>query len=193
MPKTLTTSGYTVIKRTFEMNPIQALAGGLAFGRAFSFSLGLLPTITDFTNLFDFYKILKIVVRFEPTWSEVSLDTEPTAANLINNNKHYRVAHDFNDDSPPSTEAELFQYSNCKSYPANCPFEVVLYPKVAQPVYSGVLAGYQAASPTWCDTAYINVVHYGLKMWVPQFGNFAAGALICRVIPTFHVALKNPK
>lgn len=193
VPKTLTTSGYTVIKRTFEFPPVLSVGGGIPFGKAFSFALGNLPNYTDFTNLFDFYKILKIVVRFEPTFTDVNLSSEIAAPGLLNNVKHYRVVHDFNDDTPPASETELFQYSNLKSHAANCPFEVVLYPKVAQPVYSGVLAGYQAAPPSWCDSAYVNVVHYGLKMWVPGMGNIAQGALMCRVIPTFYVALKNPK
>lgn len=183
----------TVLKRTFE-GPV-ITGANMGAGTGLSFQLASLPSVTDITNLYDHYKLKLIVVRFEPTFSQEVIQSESAAINLAANLKHYRVAHDYNDASNPASESVLFEYSNMKSYPCHRPFKVLLYPKVAEPVFGAGInpAAYQARRSGWIDTAYTNVLHYGLKIWVPVFGNVAAGAYICRTIVTYYIACKNAK
>lgn len=183
----------TLIKRTFEGPVIQSISSGAAYGVGFSFNLNQLPAVTDITNLYDAYKIKLIVMRVEPTFSDVNVPENTNPASFAVNLKQYRIVHDYNDATGPAAESDLFQYSNMKSYPCNRPFKILLYPKVAEPVFGGLLAQYQARKSGWIDTNSANVQHYGLKMWVPSFGNVNTGAYLARTIITMYVACKNNK
>lgn len=134
--------------------------------RAWSFSLDQLPNFTEFTNLFDSYRIDKIVMRFIAVHAQqVSAEVNNAAAVTVTQPRVYTVI-DYDDDAVPTSITELTQYSNCKIRQAGKSFKVILQPKVAVQVYrSAVTTAYAAPDKgTKLDCAYADVPHFGVKL-----------------------------
>ena len=91
-------------RRTFKASNISSTTTGVLGG--YSFSLDQLPNYTEFTNLFDQYRINKIVVKFIPNHnsSDVSASTQ-----VISN---FNSVIDPTDATAPATGAELYEYQN---------------------------------------------------------------------------------
>ena len=96
-----------VVEGTFDIstdgiNP--TLAG-------YAFQLNNLPGYSDFTNLFDMYRIDKIHVRFTPEYTEL------TDAALVSNavNEYFNSAVDLTDFSSPASVNDVLQYQSLKS------------------------------------------------------------------------------
>lgn len=133
--------------------------------RAWSFSLDQLPSYTEFTNLFDSYKIDKIVMRFIAVHTQqVSAEVSNAAVPAVTQPRVYTVI-DYDDDSTPTAITELTQYSNCRIRQAGRSFKIILRPKVAVQVYrSAVTTAYAAPDKTTkLDCAYADVPHFGVK------------------------------
>jgi hypothetical protein len=78
---------------------------------AFLFRLSDLPNSTDFTNLFDMYRLTKIQVEWTPEYTELT-DAAPIS-NAIN--VHMYSAVDISDANAPISVNEVLQYQNVKS------------------------------------------------------------------------------
>lgn len=77
----------------------------------FFFSLDQVPDYTDFTNLFDLYRIAKIEVEWLPEYTEL------TDAALISNavNVRFNSTIDLSNSTAPSTVNEILQFEQLKS------------------------------------------------------------------------------
>jgi hypothetical protein len=75
------------------------------------FSLDSLPDYTDYTNLFQSYRITKIKINWKPEYTEL------TDAALVSNavNVNFNSAVDQTNNSAPGSVNELIQYQSCKS------------------------------------------------------------------------------
>lgn len=78
---------------------------------AIIFSLDALPSYTDFTNLFDMYRIGRISIQYNPEYTEL------TDAALVSNavNVFFNSVIDLNDPSTPTTVDEILQYQQLSS------------------------------------------------------------------------------
>lgn len=78
---------------------------------AIIFKLNQLPNYSDFTNLFDMYRIARINVCYNPEYTEL------TDAAFVSNgvNVFFNSAIDLNDASPPSTVDQILQYQQLSS------------------------------------------------------------------------------
>ena len=78
---------------------------------AFDFRLNSLPNYTDFTNLFDMYRITKVEVEWLPEYTEL------TDASALSNsvNVRFNSAVDIADGSAPTSVSEVLEYGNVKS------------------------------------------------------------------------------
>lgn len=152
------TSGNFTINGNAAFAPYQA---------ANVFTLADLPNVSDFTNLFDHYRINKVVMRF---W--LRIDPGAQAAATASYPKHYSVI-DY-DDTTLLTQAEMRQHANCRirvMYP-NRPVTIVFTPATLGLTYlSAVGSTFSPQWKKWVDMANTAVPHYGLKWNVDDLTN----------------------
>lgn len=154
------------------------------------FFLSQLPNYTEFTNLYNEYKIARVKVKFI-----YSANNQPvtTLANITALPTIY-TAVDTNDSVAPTAVSDLLQYKTFKAHRADKPFSVYFKPNYAVAAYSGAFTSY-AASAGWIDTSSVNVKHYGLK-WIidPMFystGTNVTGRL--QTILTYYIKCRGVK
>jgi len=159
----------------------------------YSFKLDNVVNPTDFTNLYDSYKINKITLYLER-----QLNSTGTVAVANPTNKRLRVVHDYNDNNILANEDQYLEYSNCKSYSAigNRPIVITLYPKINNGVLNaggGVNAFTSMASnKVWLNVDDDEVPHFGIKIFVP--GVIASDNTRLFVVRAkYHISLKNSK
>lgn len=134
---------------------------------AYQFTANTLPEFPNFIELYDQYKIAKIVLSFEPKYSGTN------TSGIAPIQKWMRIVHDYDDANPLATEDQYLDYSNCKSRlcTQGRVIRMVLYPKVLKPAY--ILGGSFQTQPSksgWLDTDSYTVPHLGLKVFVPDLG-----------------------
>lgn len=159
-----TTSQYYFVSNASATGPVF---------KAWSFSLDQVPNYTEFTNLFDSYKIDKIVMRFMPVHAQnISMTQNQSGATATISHPRVYTVLDYDDDSVPTSVGELTQYSGCKVRLAGKQFKLIFRPKVAMQVYrSAVTTAY--ANPdkqVKLDCAYADVPHFGVKLAMTDSG-----------------------
>lgn len=128
---------------------------------AFAFSLASLPDPTEFTNLFDTYRISKVKLDFYPLFIDTSA-TVPYPPMI--------TAIDY-DDSVATAYAVLQEYDTSVVSQTGTYFQRVLTPRVALAAYGGAFTQFaQAKAEQWLDCASPGVTHYGLKYALPITG-----------------------
>lgn len=144
-------------KRTFTLGQISSSSAGPQFF-GYSFRLDQLPNYTEFTNLFDQYRINKIVMKFVPNHN--SSDVGVTAMNIPN----FHTLLDYNDATAPASLNSMYEYANWRMSRGTS-----LHTRVFRPAtidYVNATAGANAGNPSWkqwLSTASPSIEHYGLK------------------------------
>lgn len=173
--------GVMVMKRTFDWGTFNSdISGNVAY--AATFSLNQLPNVSDITNLFDNYKILKVTVKMYP------LNPNVSSSNI------YRLmtAVDYNDANTP-TAVSIREHGNMRShllYNGRGYVQRTFRPHVLDTIYNTSIAdGFGTDKPApWIGTAYPGVPHYGFKI----HGNgFPASTSIFRADVTVTLAVKD--
>lgn len=164
---------------------------GIDQNLAYSFKLDNVVNPSDFTNLYDMYKINKVVLYLEPTSNQTN------APNAAPTNVSIRVVHDYNDANPLTQEDDYLEYSNCKSYRPirSGAIRITLYPKINNTVENagGTNAFTSFASnKVWLNIADDEVPHFGIKMFIPA-NITTVNSTIFKVRAKFHLSFKNSK
>lgn len=153
----------------------------------YQFNLDQLSDETDFQNLYDAYKISKIILTLEPLFSGTN------ANNVAPFQKWMRIVHDYDDVTPLTQEDQYLAYGGCKSKLVTSPrvINIPLYPKIQQVVQASttVLAPMKSG---WLPTQHDTVLHLGLKIFLPTTG-LAVNTGLFNVRATFIVKCKNTK
>jgi len=124
-------------------------------GRGISFSLADLPNASEFTTLFDQYKIDKIEVLMIPSV------TQSTAASPMSGLTVTEV--DYDDANTPASLDEMYQSENHQLHTPTSSIARSFVPSIAIAAYSGAFTSY-AQKTGWIDCASSNVAHYGFKI-----------------------------
>lgn len=162
---------YSYVRKTYTEN---VLTTGAAQGGAFSFSLNDLPNVTEFTTLYDRYKIKKIVLKLIPKVSQTVTQSPGSMSIVANSRGHLFSAIDYDDVAVPPAVDTLLQYPNCKRTPTDRIHTRIIYPCIRSVLYnvadSSSLGFSTAFSPQrrWIDCTMPKVQHYGLKWWLTQ-------------------------
>lgn len=155
------------------------------------FSLDQLPGYTEFTNLFDFYKIKAIKLSFIPT-SNVTLQTgnsSTTVANSIYNNRIFTVI-DYNDAGIPTSVNELREYSNCKWSPNNKIHKRYIVPNpLADATDDSTIS---LMNKPWVPSTNYAMDYYAIK-WAIENTAAGVGVELYKMEAKFYIACKSPK
>lgn len=139
--------------------------GGVAL-RCYTFNLGLLPTVADFTTLFDRYMITYIKL-----WCYLKVtpdaNTTPSAASY----PRLYWATDFDDSSDPASLDELFQYQKVRSrmLSPSKPVIIKFRPACLTQIFNNLTSSQSPKWRQWIDMAQTGVPHYGIKLGVENW------------------------
>lgn len=153
-----------------------------------TFQLADLPGNADFTNLFDYYKITGVKLKFQ-------LSLDPSAAtyqNSLRPRMFYCVDND--DAANPFDTDELRQRGKTREWllNPNKPLSIFLRPKYLNLVsYQTIQNGYQIAAQKWLDLGIPAVPHYGLKYVIENLNNEIGQTVL--VDATYYLAFKGTR
>lgn len=151
--------------------------GTETFG-TFTFTLQDVPGYTEFTNLYDSYKIVAVKIMFLPIY-----DNTNSGINYSIFYERMMSVIDFNDNTTPSSLSELREYRNCKVTPNNKIHKRYFYPKM-------LLDGIATVSP-WLETSTTSTNYYGIKYgWEQATGETASR---WRVECVYYMKFKSSK
>jgi len=142
-------------RRTFTAGTLQANTGDTLY--AYNFQLSSLPNSSEYTNLYDQYRVLEIVLSFMPY---NSMGTGANSPGLVG---HWI---DYDDSNLPANLQEGQQYDTYQRNPCTDEFVRVIKPKSAVASYSGAFTSYDSVYGKWHDTNSPNIQHYGLKLCI---------------------------
>lgn len=160
----------------------------------YQFKLDQVSGISDFTNLYDGYKINKVQLFLEPL-----IDNSSANTNAPSLSKKIRVVHDYNDAFPLTDEDEYLQYGNCKSYfPwSKRGIRITLYPKLNNVIenVSGAATGYTSMNSNrqFLNIATDEVPHFGIKIMIPSMLSAPAETELFRVRAKFWLSMRGTK
>lgn len=142
----------------------------------FNFSLDVLPDYTDFTNLFDMFRITKVEIEWLPEYTEL------TDAALISNavNIRFNSAIDLTNSTAPSTVNEILQFEQLKSTSITKP-----HSRSWQPTF--LMSGLVPCK-CWLPCAGASSqAHLGIKVAIPPSGV----AMVFRSKVKLHIECAN--
>jgi len=187
-------------KRTCKLDNVSAsiTAGGVASGisLAYQFTLDSLPNHTEFTNLYDLYKINGIKLSFVPTASEY-INSTTSSVVAQNGFQRFNSVIDYDDTSVPVNENELLQYATLKTTPGTRTHSRYFKPRILQTVEEivGATLGSSSSAPKWISTLSPSVEHMGVKIFVPPpvSGSGIGAAITYTVYATYYLQCRNTK
>jgi hypothetical protein len=170
-----------VVTRMFDQGTLSSSNIADSFAQ-FTVGLSSLPNPSEFSTLFDQYRISRVEYAFWPLQTEAVNSTTAATPGII-------TVVDYDDSNLLATIAAALQYPNAKWHSAYKPFTLSFKPHIALAAYSGaVFTSFANTKDQWIDVASAGVVHYGLKIAVPQSTGIIQS---WRVIGKALVELKN--
>lgn len=189
-----------VFKRTIKISDItasynSATSSGVNISGAYVLSLDSLPNYTEFTNLYDQYKINGIKISFVPSTNSY-ITSGVSGVTAPNGFSRFSSALDFDDSTTPATENVLLQYGSLRTTPGWKTHSRYFKPKIREAAVvdttTGALTAATVRSNVWLDCDRPDVEHYGLKVFCPMPVNTTVSASITySVYVTMYMAFKN--
>lgn len=189
------------VKRTFWLeNWSLSTVATSNFWRYYTFTLAQLPSYTEFTNIFDTFKLRGVKVTFRPRYDSFSGEntTDTTLPGITNQAGNY--VHVIND--PYSTVTPSGTYTttnlnsflengNVKTHNGNRPFSFYVRPCVDSYV-SGSSTASRKRSP-WMQTNNAPQVHNGAHIFLQDINMTGTSGNSYDVFYTFYLSFKNLK
>lgn len=165
-----------------------SMTNTIQWGNAYQFKLGSVIDSSDFTTLYDKYKILMVKLKILYQADSAS----PGATSVL---PIFNYCTDFDDAVAPTSLNIVNTKQKARSVilSANKPITITLRPKVAVPVYQGVLTAYSVSKAPYVDCVYPDVLHYGVKSWINNFHTPSGANNQITVQPTYYLALRDPQ
>lgn len=155
------------------------------------YSLATLPSYTEFTDLFDQYRI--VWVKWKIFWNHPT-DMMNFAGAQTTGVPILYTMKDTNDGSVPVSVAAMSQNETFQSYLMTRPITVSFRPKCAQAVYSGAFTSYAEQGMPWVDSNSPSVQYYGIKWAVdPNGANLNATAGTITIVSDVWVECRDVK
>lgn len=149
----------TIYLTNYEPATTQPYTAGLEF------QLASVLNYTEFTSLFQEYRINCVVVKFTPTWDTNDIGNQTIATPVRMPVIGWAI--DYNDAATPSSIDTISEFANYKETMFNKPIKIKIWPAVAPTLYANnLLVGYGVKRRQWIRSANSDVKHYGLKFMV---------------------------
>lgn len=165
--------------------PLIAANNNVPFANSLYFQLVDVAAHTDFTTLFDMYKIKAVKVTFTP---QMTQNVSTTTFNNPYASARFYSAIDYNDSTVISSADEIREYKSCK-------WTSILKPHVRyikRPQIQDRGGTYSAGSP-WINCTAPTQAYYGLKIFLESTDATNTADLIFSTQIKFYLAFKNVK
>lgn len=151
--------------------------------QAFNFSLNDLPNYTEFTALYDMYKINAIKITFIP-----QQDTNVSLSSVNNpfGNARFFSAIDYNDSTSPASVDELREYHTCK-------FTRLLKTHKRYIHKPKILDSSSYTLSPWIATSAPSTNYFGLKVAVEPMSSTVATTMNYSIEAKYYMTFKNVK
>lgn len=175
------------------------------FGGSMRFRLGDLPGLSDFTNLFDYYRIEQVDVEISCLKNSAAGTSQPSGyQNGDNVMPTIMYAPDFDDDVIPVGASDLTERQKTKSWTFRGdgkPLKFSIQPRPTALVYKedGTTIGYMTGTAgNWVDCNNVSVPHYGVKFWLEDvWANTNTTGTTAdtqfKIKMKYHVSCKDPR
>lgn len=171
-----------LFKRFVRLNEITVDNINASYG-AINFSLNDVPNYTEFTALYDMYKINCVKITFLPQM------TQSVSIGSVNNpiaNARVFTAIDYNDGGQPTSIDELREYQSAKYTTVLRPHKRVIFkPKILD-------TSSYSLSP-WMSTAAPTTNYYGLKYAIEPMASSTTTSMAFQVECKYYMSFKNVK
>lgn len=157
-----------------------------------AFKLSELPNYSEFTLLFDQYKIVGVQTKFI---FDANCAQVPTTANALGPSlPNLITVNDYDDATPLIIDTDYQQYETYKIARMDRPIKRYCKPKVATAVYNGTFTGYAQSSP-WIDANSANVEWYGLKYSIDPVNTHSGANTIgfCTILRTYYIVCRDTR
>jgi len=157
---------------------------------AYTFKLSDLPNYTEFTNLFDRFRIVKVAVHLIPQWT--NNDLNPVTSMEKVNPAIYSVV-DTTEDAAPTALTEMYEYSNLKITRGGRIHTRYFSPAVLTNAFEGVAAtAYIPKWKQWITTDDYATPHYAIKL-AGDKTQTSSNNFTVRVMMSYYIQCKNVK
>lgn len=187
-------NGY--LTYTTAATPGAANFGSFAFGA----QLADVPTYTDFTNLYDQYRLNKIVFKIIPLATSVSTAAAPSSA-VAQSGVIFHWVTDPDDDVIPGTDSTALQSLREKAgyrcrnifQAGGRPITITYRPAALTPVLQagGSTANALSLRNKWFDTISPNVVFFGVKCIMESVSSGAEQTFYFKTEAKYYISLKG--
>lgn len=160
---------------------------------AMTFYLNQLPSASEFTALFDQYRINCVVLKMR--YLNQIPDRTDASSGAYRPNFHYCV--DYNDSTAYTSITQFAQVGNyrCHALNGERDWSIKIFPKVQRQMYQGLGSTGYGPVKCWINTADPAVPHYGLKYLIDcnggGGGNEVLGSLQYQA--KYYLSFKNVK
>lgn len=179
-------------KRTCELDNFVIAASAAGSTKTYNFYLSQLPSYTEFTTLFDQYRIMAVKVTFYPPFN-VAFNTASNVAEPVG--EFYSVVDYDGGNTSTVTLATMTQYQNLRRTYFNKPHTRYFKPRAYQyGVMDGAssFGGYTTMShKSWFDVASPSIRYYGLYVGWDQSQVDLTRQTTIRVTATYYLQFKQ--
>lgn len=168
------------------VGPITDDSNTQQFGFSYTAWLNQVIQTSEFTSLFDRYKILGVKLK-------CMYQTNVGAYGSTGPLPILYSAYDADDNTVPANQIEVQAKGYCKTkiLNGNKMFSLYFKPRIDKAVYqSGATFAYSSERVCWLDCANTSVPHYAQKFWIRNFPVAEDGSKLT-IQPTFYLALKD--
>lgn len=151
--------------------------------KTYAYDLAMLPSYTEFTNLFEQYKLNMALLKFYPSYSQVVSSTGAVAStNVVITvwpNVHGQpLTAAFSDD-------DLLQIQRKRQwmFPLNRPTQIKMYLKQLSMNYGGAVnTDYTTMKPRYVSTIETGMPHYGINVHIKRIDGAAFASNSARLL-----------
>jgi len=142
--------------------------GGAGVKAGLTFKLSDLDSYTEFTNLFDEYRIIAVKLEFKSYFNNQSISDVQDDSLVI---PDFYTVIDHNDASAPASRAALLDYETLRHSRLTRPHKRYFKVNTLAEMYQSGTEGVVATKwKQWIDTGHPDLPHYGLKYFADAIG-----------------------
>ncbi len=175
------------VQKVVRHTTAQAAIGVTDAGAALTFGPSAITGWTDYSTVYDLYRIKRVTVRFVLPRAAAPATTGDVFPTLL-------TAVDFNDSTAPASAVELLRYYNVRVdqfHEGRREYSVTLTPRL-QFTTGGGANTVAAGDAAWARTSY-NDVWFGLKYWLRYYNTTSFNNTLVDVYVKYEVEFKQSK
>lgn len=153
---------------------------------AYSFALSDLPSYTDFTSLFDEYRIVQVILEFIPVTTSFGPSTSATDLPSVH------TVIDYDDSTAPASIDTLRQFGTHQIVANQVYFKRVLSPRCTVATYSGAFTSYSLSPVSqWRDSVSPGILHYGVKVGTSPVTTVSGSYVLYNIEATYTIQCRS--